>query len=357
MAEKSVSDIVVERLTVWGVERVFGYSGDGINGLVEALNRAGNKPAFIQARHEENAAFMAVGHAKFAGQVGVVMSTQGPGAIHLLNGLYDAKLDAVPVVAIIGQQARSVLGAGYMQEVNLSTLFGDVASRFTQLVSSPEQIPFVIDKAFRTALATRSPVVVIIPHDIQNASAEPPAHEHGRINTIPGFWSAHVRPKEADLRAAAELLSVGKKVAFLVGQGARDAWPAVRALAEKLGAGITTSLLGKPYVDETLPYSAGTMGHLGTTASAFVLGQCDTLFIIGSNDPWTEFYPAPGQATAVQLDIDAKLIGNRYPIEVGLVGDARITLEALLPLVAPSSDQSWVADVHHAVHRWRDISE
>jgi pyruvate dehydrogenase (quinone) len=356
MVEKSVSDVVVERLTVWGVERVFGYSGDGINGVVEAVNRAGNKPAFIQARHEENAAFMAVGHAKFTGQVGVVMSTQGPGAIHLLNGLYDAKLDAVPVVAIIGQQARSVLGAGYMQEVNLSTLFGDVAARFTQLVSSPEQIPFVIDKAFRTALATRSPVVVIIPHDVQNASAEPSAHEHGRITTNPGSWSAHVRPKDEDLRAAAELLSAGKKVAFLVGQGAKDAWPTVQALAEKLGAGITTSLLGKPYVDETLPYSAGTMGHLGTTASAFVLGNCDTLFIIGSNDPWTEFYPAPGQAIAVQLDIDAKLIGNRYPIEVGLVGDARITLEALLPLVAPSSNPRWVADVHSAVQRWRDIS-
>ena len=356
IAEKSVSDVVVERLTVWGVERVFGYSGDGINGVVEALNRAGNKPAFIQARHEENAAFMAVGHAKFTGQVGVVMSTQGPGAIHLLNGLYDAKLDAVPVVAIIGQQARSVLGAGYMQEVNLSTLFGDVASRFTQLVSSPEQIPFVIDKAFRTALATRSPVVVIIPHDVQNASAEPPAHEHGRINTNPGFWAANVLPHEEDLRAAAKLLSAGQKVAFLVGQGAKEAWPAVQALAEKLGAGVTTSLLGKPYVDETLPYSAGTMGHLGTTASAFVLGNCDTLFIIGSNDPWTEFYPAPGQATAVQLDIDAKFIGNRYPIEVGLVGDARTTLEALLPLLEPSSNPAWVADVHDAVQRWRDIS-
>jgi len=246
MVEKLVSDVVVERLTAWGVERVFEYSGDGINGVVEALNRTGNRPAFIQARHEENAAFMAVGHAKFTGQVGVVMSTQGPGAIHLLNGLYDAKLDGAPVVAIVGQQARSVLGAGYMQEVNLSTLFGDVASRFTQLVSSPEQIPFVIDKAFRTALVTRSPVVVIIPHDIQNANAAPPTQEHGRINTNPRYWTAHVLPQEEDIRAAAELLSAGTKVAFLVGQGAKEAWPAVQALAEKLGAGITTSLLGKP---------------------------------------------------------------------------------------------------------------
>jgi pyruvate dehydrogenase (quinone) len=356
MAEKLVSDVVVERLTVWGVDRVFGYSGDGINGVMEALNRAGNQPPFVQARHEENAAFMAVGHAKFTGQVGVVLSTQGPGAIHLLNGLYDARLDSVPVVAIIGQQARSVLGAGYMQEVNLSVLFGDVASQFTQLVSSPEQIPFVIDKAFRTALATRSPAVVIIPHDVQKAGAEPEAHEHGRVNTNPGHWAPRILPQEEDLRAAATLLSAGGKVAFLVGQGAREAWPAVRALAEKLGAGVTTSLLGKPYVDETLPYSAGTMGHLGTTASAFVLGNCDTLLIIGSNDPWTEFYPAPGQARAVQIDIDAKFLGNRYPIEVGLAGDARATLEALLPLVEPSADPAWSDAVRSAVERWRDIA-
>jgi pyruvate dehydrogenase (quinone) len=356
MTEKLVSDVVVERLSAWGIDRVFGYSGDGINGVIAALGRADNKPAFIQARHEENAAFMAVGHAKFTGRVGVVMSTQGPGAIHLLNGLYDARLDSVPVVAIIGQQERSVLGAGYMQEVNLRTLFGDVASQFAQLVSTPEQLPFVLDKAFRTALATRSPTVVIIPHDIQKAPAEPTGHEHGDIATNPGFWAPQIMPAEKDLRAAAVLLSAGSKVAFLVGQGARDAWPAVRALAEKLGAGVATSLLGKPFVDETLPFAVGTMGHLGTTASAFLLGNCDTLLIIGSNDPWTEFYPAPGQARAVQIDISGKLIGNRYPIDVGLVGDARSTLEALLPIVEPSTDPGWVADVRAAVDRWHAIS-
>jgi pyruvate dehydrogenase (quinone) len=356
MTEKLVSDVVVERLSAWGIDRVFGYSGDGINGVIAALGRADNKPAFIQARHEENAAFMAVGHAKFTGRVGVVMSTQGPGAIHLLNGLYDARLDSVPVVAIIGQQERSVLGAGYMQEVNLRTLFGDVASQFAQLVSTPEQLPFVLDKAFRTALATRSPTVVIIPHDIQKAPAEPTGHEHGDIATNPGFWAPQIMPAEKDLRAAAVLLSAGSKVAFLVGQGARDAWPAVRALAEKLGAGVATSLLGKPFVDETLPFTVGTMGHLGTTASAFLLGNCDTLLIIGSNDPWTEFYPAPGQARAVQIDISGKLIGNRYPIDVGLVGDARSTLEALLPIVEPSTDPGWVADVRAAVDRWYAIS-
>jgi pyruvate dehydrogenase (quinone) len=356
MVEHLVSDIVVERLTAWGVERIFGYSGDGINAVIAALDRADNKPAFVQARHEENAAFMAVGHAKFTRGVGVVMSTQGPGAVHLLNGLYDAKLDGVPVVAIIGQQERSVLGSGYMQEVNLSALFADVASEFVQLVTSPEQIPFVIDKAFRIALATRSPTVIILPHDVQKASAEPPAHEHGRISTNPGSWAPVILPKTEDLRAAADLLSAGQRVTLLVGQGARDAWLAVQAVAERLGAAVTTSLLGKPFVDEKLPYAAGTMGHLGTTASAFVLGECDTLLIIGSNDPWTEFYPAPGQAKAVQIDIDGRYIANRYPIDVGLVGDARSTLEALVPLLTPPAVASWSADVQKAVRDWRGIS-
>jgi pyruvate dehydrogenase (quinone) len=356
MGEHLVSDVLVERLQAWGVERVFGYSGDGINAVLAALTRADNRPAFVQARHEENAAFMAVGHAKFTGGVGVVMSTQGPGAVHLLNGLYDAKLDSVPVVAIIGQQERSVLGSGYMQEVNLSTLFADVASEFVQLVTSPEQIPFVIDKAFRVALATRSPTVLILPHDVQKARAEPPEHEHGRISTNPGHWAPVILPKAEDLRAAADLLSAGHKVTLLVGQGARNAWPAVQAVAERLGAAITTSLLGKPFVDEQLPYAAGTMGHLGTTASAFVLGECDTLLVIGSNDPWTEFYPAPGQAKAVQIDIDGRYIANRYPIDVGLVGDARSTLEALLPLLNPTASQSWSTDVQQAVRDWRAIS-
>lgn len=354
MPEKNVSDAVVERLREWGVERIFGYSGDGINGVIEALNRADNRPRFIQARHEENAAFMATGHAKYTGQVGVALSTQGPGAVHLLNGLYDAKLDGVPVVAIVGQQERSVLGSGYMQEVDLQTLFGDVAS-YAELVSSPEQIPFVLDRAFRTALATRSPAVVILPHDIQQAPAAEPAHEHGVINTEAGYRAPRVVPADDDLQAAADVLNSGSKVALFVGQGAKNAWPAVRAVAEKLEAGMVTSLLGKSHVDESLPFAAGTMGHLGTTASAFVMGGCDTLLIIGSNDPWTEFYPAPGQARAVQIDLDGRYIGNRYPVEVGLVGDAQETLEALLPLLK-QPDSSWKNDVEDAVTRWREIS-
>jgi len=356
MPDKTVSDLLVERLHDWGVDRIFGYSGDGINGVLEALNRAEDPIPFIQARHEENAAFMAVGHAKFTGGVGVVLSTQGPGAIHLLNGLYDAKLDGVPVVAIVGQQARSVLGSAYMQEVNLDVLFADVAAEFHQLVSSPDQIPLVIDRAFRSALATRSPAVVILPHDIQKAAAPELEAAHGIVVTAAEYRAPEVVPSARDLEEAAAVLSAGRKVAFLVGQGARGAQEEVVALAEKLGAGIATSLLGKPYVDESLPFAVGTMGHLGTTSSADLLGGCDTLLIVGSNDPWTEFYPQPGAARAVQIDLDGRVIGDRYPIEVGLVGDAALTLRALLELFGEAEDRSWRAEIEQSVLRWRDIA-
>jgi pyruvate dehydrogenase (quinone) len=357
MTERTVSDLMVERLRAWGVERIYGYSGDGINGFLEALNRAEDGPRFVQARHEENAAFMAVGHAKYGGGVGVVTSTQGPGAVHLLNGLYDAKLDGVPVVAIVGQQNRSVLGSGYMQEINLLTLFSDVAAQYAVLVSAPEQLPMALDRAFRTALATRSPAVVIVPHDVQKAAAPELGAEHGIVVTAPGYRPGEVRPQADDLQVAADILNSGQRVALLVGQGARHAGAEVVAVAEKLGAGITTSLLGKPYVDETLPYAAGTMGHLGTTASAHLLGTCDTLLIVGSNDPWTEFYPQPGQARAVQIDLDGRYLGNRYPVEVGLVGDAAATLSSLVGLLTSRTDRSWRDEVERHVREWREIAE
>lgn len=354
MAERTVSDAIVARMQEWGVDRVFGYSGDGINGVLTALDRTGGAVTFVQARHEENAAFMAVGHAKFTGEVGVVVSTQGPGAIHLLTGLYDAKLDGVPVVAIVGQQALSVLGSEYMQEVNLLQLFSDVAAQFVQQVSVPEQIPLVIDRAFRTAIATRSPAVVIVPHDVQKLPAAHLGQEHGTVVTAAGAPRPRVLPQEADLDAAAAVLDAGRRVAILAGQGARSA--ELVQLAERLGAGITTSLLGKPHVDESLPFVAGTMGHLGTTASAAVLGGCDTLLIVGSNDPWTEFYPPPGAARAVQIDIDARHIGNRYPVEVGLVGDAGPTLRALLDRVRGGNGAQWRAEVEASVAEWRGIA-
>src|SRR6478609_501923 len=357
MGEKLVADLIVDRLLSWGVTRVFGYSGDGINAFMGALRRAANQVEFVQARHEENAAFMAVGHAKYSGGIGVVTSTQGPGAIHLLNGLYDAKLDGVPVVAIVGQQNTSVLGSGYMQEVDLLTLVKDVAAQFAQQVSSPEQVPMVLDRAFRAALTTRSPVVVVVPQDMQEAPAPDLPQEHGVVVTAPAWRPARVLPDEDDLRAAAELLNSGERIALLVGQGARNARDEVIAVAERLGAGIATSLLGKPFVDESLPFVVGAMGHLGTTASAQLLGDCDTLLIVGCNDPWTEIYPPPGSARAVQIDIDGRKVGNRYPIEVPLVGDAAGTLSALLPLLRRDRDRSWRRQVERSVRQWHSLAE
>lgn len=356
MTERTVADVIVERLTTWGVGRVFGYSGDGINGFMGALRRAEGQVEFVQARHEESAAFMAVGHAKYTGGVGVVTSTQGPGAVHLLNGLYDAKLDGVPVVAIVGQQSRSVLGSAYMQEIDLTALFKDVASQFVQLVSAAEQVPMVLDRAFRTAKATSSPCVVIIPHDVQSAPAPGLEQQHGIVVTAPSWSAAAKSPREEDLAAAAALLNSAERVALLVGQGARHAGTEVVAVAEKLGAGIATSLLGKPYVDETLPFAVGTMGHLGTTASAHLLGNCDALLIVGSNDPWTEFYPPPGAARAVQIDIDEKRIGNRYPVEVGLAGDAASALAALNQRLEPRLRTQWRSAVEEEVSRWRILA-
>ena len=355
-AERTVSDVVVERLRAWGVPRVFGYSGDGNNGILGALRRAGGDPAFIQARHEETAAFMAVGHAKYTGGVGVVLVTQGPGAVHALNGLYDAKLDNQPVVALFGQQERSALGSDYQQEVDLSSLVKDVASEFAHMATTADQVPGLLDRAFRTALATRAPCVVILPHDVQQQPAPEQKHEHGVMTTAPGWRSPRVIPRDDDLRDAAAVLNAGTRVALLVGQGARNAQEEVVAVAERLGAGIATSLLGKPFVDESLPFAAGTMGHLGTSASAHLLGGCDTLLIVGSNDPWTEFYPAPGQARAVQIDIDGRRVGGRYPVEVGLVGDASETLRALLPLLAARAEVSWLREVEAAVQSWHSLA-
>ncbi|MDQ1653439.1 MAG: hypothetical protein QOI35_2639 [Cryptosporangiaceae bacterium] len=357
MAGRTVSDLVVERFAAWGVERVFGYSGDGINGVIGALRRAG-APRFVQARHEEAAAFMAVGHAKYTGQVGVCLSTQGPGAVHLLNGLYDAKLDSKPVVAVVGQQLSSALGSAYQQEIDLVRLFGDVCAQFVQAAHSPEQVPMLLDRAFRTALATRSPTCVVLPHDIQTAAApDPREHEHGVLVTSPGLRPARVVPYDEDIEAAAEVLQAGERVAILLGQGAYGAAEEITELADRLGAGVAASLLGKPVLDEGLPFHTGVMGHLGTTASAELMRGCDTLLLVGTNDPWTEFYPAPGQARAVQIDLDGRRLGVRYPVEVPLLGDAGETLRRLLSAVKPRENRAWREQVEGWVRRWHQIAE
>ncbi len=352
----TTSDQIVDRLRVWGVKRVYGYAGDGNNPLLGALRRAGDGPEFISARHEEGAAFMAVGEAKYGRTVGVVTSTQGPGAVHLLNGLYDAKLDHAPVVALVAQQHRSMLGSGYQQEIDLQHLFADVSSPFVQLVTTPEQLPMVIDRAFRSALANSQPSVVILPHDVQQAPAPDLGQAHGEVVTSPRWTTGEISPREEDLAAAVEVIEAGEKIGILAGQGMRDAQDELIALAEHLGAGVTMSLLGKPYVDESHPLVAGTMGHLGTTASAHVLQECDTLLIIGSNDPWTEFYPAPGQARAVQIDIDPSMIGNRYPVEVGLVGHAGPAMRVLRERLHKRGDTPWRGEVEQQVKTWHEIS-
>ena len=351
----NVADGIVERLKEWGVHRVFGYAGDGIDPLLGALHRAEDDVELVTARHEEMAAFMAVGHAKYTGQVGVCLATQGPGAVHLLAGLYDAKLDSKPVVAIVGQVVTTAMGSGYQQEVELPTLFKDVCAQYVQTLAAPEQLAAVVDNAFRTAIATSGPTCVIVPHDVQQAEVPGTGHAHGVVPSAPVLDTPRTLPSEEALDRAAELLNGGQRVALLAGQGAAGAGPEVREVAERLGAGVATSLLGKPVVDESLPWACGVMGHLGTTAAADLMDGCDTLLIVGSNDPWTEFYPAPGQARAVQIDVAARNLGAKYPVEVPLAGDAAETLRALLPRLERSGGP-WRGQVEEMVRDWRRVA-
>jgi pyruvate dehydrogenase (quinone) len=350
---QTVGDYLLRRLREWGVEQVFSYPGDGINGIVASFGKAGNVPRFVQARHEEMAAFEAVGYAKFSGSIGVCMATSGPGAIHLLNGLYDAKLDHVPVVAIVGQTARSAMGGSYQQEVDLHALYKDVASEYLVEVNVPEQLPNALDRAIRAAVATRSPTALIIPADLQEEPYTPPAHAFKQVPSSPPgtSWSAPV-PPEADLDAAAEVLNAGSKVAILVGQGARAAAAEVREIAELTGAGVAKALLGKDVLSDDLPYVTGAIGLLGTRPSYELMRDCDTLLIVGSNFPYSQFLPEFGQARAVQIDLDGKFIGMRYPTEVNLVGDATATLRRLVPRLRRTEDRSWREAIEKNVAGW-----
>jgi len=352
---KTVGDFLFERLRLWNVERVFGYPGDGINGIVTALGRAGDEIEFVQVRHEEEAAFMASGHAKLTGEVGVCLATSGPGAIHLLNGLYDAKLDRKPVVAIVGQQARASLGGHFQQEVDLLSLFKDVASDYVQVCTAPEQARHLIDRAMRIAKSQRTVTAVIFPNDVQEADAVAPGHEHGTIHTGADFSQPRVIPNDADLARAAAVLNAGKRVAMLVGAGAWNAENEVVAVAETLQAGFAKALLGKAVLPDDLPYSTGQIGLLGTTASWKLMKECDTLLMIGSTFPYSEFLPKEGQAKAVQIDIDPTMLSLRYPADVALVGDAAETLRALLPLLERKRDGSWRETVEsHVKTMWEE---
>jgi pyruvate dehydrogenase (quinone) len=354
MADRTVADLVVERLRAWRIPRVFGYPGQAIAPVVAALDDAGGDPEFIPARHEETAAFMATGHAKFTGGIGVCLATQGPSAVHLLNGLYDAKLDSKPVVAIVGEDITGPLGGAH-EEIGLSRLFGDVCNQFVRYGRLPEQVPVLLDQAFRTAAATRSPTCVVLPRALQLALVPDLLPQTaGVVTATPGEPLARVLPHDADLDAAASVLGTSKRVAILVGQGGQGAAEEIVALADRLGAGVATSLLGKPVLDERLPFHTGVLGEVGTTASAQLMGGCDTLLLIGTNDPWTDWFPMPGQTRTVQIDIDGRRIGTRYPVDVPLVGDAAETLRALLARVPDRPQRQWRAVVESSVDRWRE---
>ncbi|RAX37373.1 thiamine pyrophosphate-requiring protein [Rhizobium tropici] len=349
---KTVGDFIVQRLYDWGVRRMFGYPGDGINGLFGALNRAEGKIEFIQARHEEMAAFMASAYAKFSGELGVCIATSGPGATHLVTGLYDARLDHQPVLALVGQQARRAIGGHYQQEVDLASLFKDVAGNFVHQAAAPAQIRHLIDRAVRIALANKTVTAVILPNDLQEMPYETPPRKHGSVMSGIGYTAPRTVPHEIDLTRAAEVLNAGKRVAILVGAGALGATEEVIAVADRLGAGAAKALLGKAALPDDLGWVTGSIGLLGTEPSWNLMRDCDTLLVIGSGFPYSEFLPEEGDARGVQIDIRPDMLSLRYPMEVNLVGDARETLEALLPLLTQKQDLSWRKKIEADVGKW-----
>ena len=355
------SDFLIERLHQWGIKRIFGYPGDGINGIMGALQRAEKKPhriEFIQARHEEMAAFMACAHAKFTREVGVCLATSGPGAIHLLNGLHDAKMDHTPVVAIVGQSSRQALGGSYQQEVDLISLFKDVAGEYVQQASHPAQIRHLVDRAVRIAKAERTVTCIIIPMDLQEEKAlKQPEHLHSTIHSGVGHATVRILPGENELQRAADSLNEGKKVAMLVGAGALGATDQVIKVAEILGAGVAKALLGRAAVPDGLPFVTGAIGLLGTKASWDLMQDCDTLLMVGTSFPYSEFLPKEGQARCVQIEIDQRMLSLRYPADVCLAGDAKGTLEALIPLLEIKEDRAWRKKIEKSVASWWEVME
>lgn len=354
----SVGQYVMQRLSAWGVERIYGYPGDGITGLTTGLRKNGDKPRFIQARHEELAAFMACAHAKFTGQAGVCMATSGPGAIHLLNGLYDAKMDHQPVVAIVGQSATTAIGSQYQQEVDLQSLFKDVASEYCVTVMSPGAIRHCIDRAMRIAIDQHSVTCVIIPKDLQEEPAVPePKQRHDMALSGIGCPTPYLVPRDTDLRAAADLLNAGERIAMLVGAGALGAQEEVLEIAQLLGAGVAKSWLGKAAMPEDVPFCTGHLGLLGSKPSWDLMQGCDTLLVIGCSFPYAEFYPPAGKAKGIQIDSDGRLLSLRYPMDVNLKGDAKQTLHALKRLLQPKSDRGWQDKVCGNVRDWWKVIE
>jgi pyruvate dehydrogenase (quinone) len=355
---KLTADFLLERLVENGVKRIYGYPGDGINAIIGALERQKDKLKFVQVRHEEQAAFMACAHAKWTGEVGVCLATSGPGAIHLLNGLYDAKLDHQPVLAIVGQQSRMGLGGSYQQEVDLVSLFKDVAHEYVQMAYEPTQISHLVDRAHRIALDQRTVTTLIIPNDLAEEPAqEKPPREHGAVVSAPGYARPRILPPEGQLSQAAGILNAGKKVAMLVGQGALGASDEVVEVAETLGAGVAKALLGKTVVSDGLPFVTGSIGLLGTKPSWTLMNECDTLLMVGSSFPYSEWLPKPGQARGVQIDIDGRMLSIRYPMECALVGDAKETLRELIPQLQRKEDRGWREQIEEEIQEWWRLLE
>src|SRR5690349_8950744 len=354
---QTVGDFIVERLHAWGVKKMFGYPGDGINGVFGALNRANGKIEFIQARHEEMAAFMASAYAKFTGELGVCIATSGPGASHLVTGLYDARLDHMPVLAITGQQARTAIGGHYQQEVDLPNLLKDVAGAFVEQASAPAQVRHLVDRAIRTAIGERRVAAIVLPNDLQEAPYQEPPRKHGTIHSGVGFAKPKTVPYEADLRRAADVLNAGQKTAILVGAGALRATDQVIAVANRLQAGAAKALLGKATLPDDLPWVTGSIGLLGTKPSYDLMMECDTLLMVGSGFPYSEFLPKEGQARGVQIDLKPDMLSLRYPMEVNLVGDSAETLKALLPLLEHKADRTWRERIEKNVADWWKMLE
>jgi pyruvate dehydrogenase (quinone) len=354
----NTADFLLARLREWGIHRIYGYPGDGINAVLGALDRAKGDPEFIQVRHEEMAAFMACAHAKFTDEIGVCLATSGPGAIHLLNGLYDAKLDHQPVLAIVGQQALSALGGAYQQEVDLTTLFKDVAHEFVEMASTPAQMRHLVDRAVRIALDQRTVTCLIVPNDLASmAAVETPPHEHGTIHSSVGYSRPTIVPGDEELEHAAAILNSGERVAMLVGAGALDAAAEVLEVADRLGAGVAKALLGKAAIPDDLPFVTGAIGLLGTKPSWDLMQGCDTLLMVGSSFPYSEFLPEEGKARGVQIDVDGRMIGIRYPMEAQLIGDSKATLKALIPLLERKQERSWREQIERNVAEWWDLLE
>jgi pyruvate dehydrogenase (quinone) len=355
---KTAGDYLCERLIEWGVDTIYGFPGDGINGILGALRRHEDQLRFIQTRHEEMASFMACGHAKFTGDVGVCLATSGPGAIHLLNGLYDAKLDHRPVVAIVGQTFARAMGGDFQQEVNLLQLYSDVASAYVQQVTEPSTIRHMIDRAMRIAQAERTVTCVIVPADIQDMDAVPeqPLKTH-TVHSGVGWWPPRQIPSTEQLRTAADILNAGQKVAILVGQGALHASDEVLAVADALGAGVAKALLGKAAIPDDVSYCTGSIGLLGTNPSWDMMQGADTLLMVGTSFPYSEFLPPPGQAKAIQIDLAARNLSIRYAMDLALVGDSKDTLAELLPLLHRKEDRSWQEEIEKGVTEWWQLMD